>query len=150
MTIQTLPLSSIQPSNINPRTAIDSPGIESLAASILTDGVLQNLVVMPYGRGKKRKHRIVSGERRYRALQLLLEQGHVTGDYPVPVDIRPDLSGEDTIRIATVENVQRENLSPLEVETALEEHPAVAEAAVVDLRRSSGRRSPDRLRARRS
>ena len=52
MTIHTIPLSSIRLADGNPRTAMDPAGIESLAASILADGLLQNLVVVPL-KGRK-------------------------------------------------------------------------------------------------
>src|SRR5215472_3429164 len=82
------------------------------------DGLLQNLVVKPV-KGKGEHYRIVSGERRYRALKLLQEQGELDGDFPVPVEIRVSLSKDDSLRIATVENLQRQNLTPLEEAAAL-------------------------------
>jgi ParB family chromosome partitioning protein len=97
----------------NPRTGFDQEALAGLAASVRTDGVLQNLVVRPL-RGKKNRYRIVSGERRYRALKLLAEQGEIGNDYAVPVEIRERLSKDDALRIATIENVQRENLAPLD------------------------------------
>jgi ParB family chromosome partitioning protein len=117
MTIQSLPLSSILPPEGNPRTAIDPAGIESLAASIQADGLLQNLVVVPL-KGRKPRYRLISGERRYQALKLLEERGALPKDYAVPVDIRSGLSADDRLRLATVENVQRENLTPLEEASA--------------------------------
>jgi ParB family chromosome partitioning protein len=117
MTIQSLPLSSILPPEGNPRTAMDPAGIESLAASIQADGLLQNLVVLQL-KGKKPRYRLISGERRYQALKLLEERGALAEDYAVPVDIRSGLSVDDRLRLATVENVQRENLTPLEEASA--------------------------------
>ena len=117
MTIQSLPLSSILPPEGNPRTAIDPAGIESLAASIQADGLLQNLVVLQL-KGRKPRYRLISGERRYQALKLLEERGALPEDYAVPVDIRSGLSADDGLRLATVENVQRENLTPLEEASA--------------------------------
>ena len=117
MTIQSLPLSSILPPEGNPRTAIDPAGIESLAASIQADGLLQNLVVLQL-KGRKPRYRLISGERRYQALKLLEERGALPEDYAVPVDIRSGLSTDDRLRLATVENVQRENLTPLEEASA--------------------------------
>ena len=113
MTIQSIPLSSILPPEGNPRTAMDQAGIESLAASIQADGLLQNLVVVPL-KSRKPRYRLISGERRYRALKLLEERGVLPADHAVPVDIRAGLSAEDSLRLATVENLQRENLTPLE------------------------------------
>lgn len=111
MSIQTIPLQSILPPQGNPRSAFDPATIEGLAASIRQDGLLQNLVVRP---SRGRQFRIVSGERRYRALRLLQERGEIADDYGVTVEIRSKLSKDDALRLATVENVQRENLPPLD------------------------------------
>jgi len=118
MSLQTVALSSLQPGRGNPRKAIDRNSLEGLAASIRNDGLLQNLVVRPV-KGKGEHYRIVSGERRYRALKLLQERGEVDEDFAVPVEIRVSLSKDDSLRIATVENLQRQNLTPLEEAAAL-------------------------------
>ena len=81
------------------------------------DGLLQNLVVLQL-KGRKARYRLISGERRYHALKLLEERGALPEDYAVPVDIRSGLSADDGLRLATVENVQRENLTPLEEASA--------------------------------
>lgn len=52
-------------------------------------------------------------------MQLLIQQGHLPEDVTVPVELRDGLSAQDTLRIATMENVQRENLSPLEEADAI-------------------------------
>jgi ParB family chromosome partitioning protein len=91
--------------------------LEGLAASIQADGLLQNLVVAP-AKGKNR-YRIISGERRFRALKLLAERGVISADHEVPVEIRAGLSKDDTLRIATVENLQRQDLPPLDQAAAL-------------------------------
>ena len=70
-------------------------------------------------KGKGQHYRVVSGERRYRALKLLEQRGEVDGDFAVPVEIRDSLSKDDSLRIATVENLQRLNLTPLEEAAAL-------------------------------
>jgi ParB/RepB/Spo0J family partition protein len=111
MSIQTIPLQSILPPQGNPRSAFDPATIEGLAASIRQDGLLQNLVVRP---SRGRQFRIVSGERRYRALRLLQERGEIADDYGVTVEVRSKLSKDDALRLATIENVQRENLPPLD------------------------------------
>jgi ParB family chromosome partitioning protein len=116
--MQTVALSSLEPDRGNPRKAMDRNGIEGLAASIRKDGVLQNLVVRPV-KGQRQHYRIIAGGRRYRALKLLQERGEVDGDYAVPVEIRSRLSKDDSLRIATVENLQRQNLTPLEEAAAL-------------------------------
>ena len=83
MTMQTVSLSSLEPGRSNPRKAMDRNGLEGLAASIRNDGLLQNLVVRPV-KGKRQHYRVVSGERRYRALKLLQERGEVDGDFAFP------------------------------------------------------------------
>jgi ParB family chromosome partitioning protein len=117
MTTQSVPLSSLQPPTANPRTVFDDAHIEGLAASIKADGLLQNLVVVT-GKSKNR-YRIISGERRYRALSLLAERGEIDADAPVAVEIREGLSKDDILRLATVENLQREDLSPLDQAAAM-------------------------------
>ena len=117
MTIQSITLSQLKASAENPRKTFDAASIEGLAQSIKTDGLLQNLVVAkPKG---KAKFMIISGERRFRALQLLLERGDLPQDFPVPVEIKEGLTDHETLRIATIENVQRENLPPLEEAEAI-------------------------------
>jgi len=111
MTLQTVTLSALQPPAANPRRTVDETALEGLAASIRQDGLLQNLVVAK-SRGKQ--FRIISGERRYRALQLLAQRGEIDETFAVPVEIRAKLSNDDKLRLATIENVQRENLPPLD------------------------------------
>lgn len=118
MTIQTLVISQIQPSVLNPRKFFNDTTIEELAQSIKTDGLLQNLVVLK-PKGKSKKYSIIAGERRFRAVSFLIEKGELDKDFPVAVEIRENLTDEDTLRLATIENVQRENLSPLEEANAL-------------------------------
>lgn len=118
MTLQMIALNTIKPSKNNPRKSFDDETIQGLAASIKTDGLLQNLVVSkPKGKGKT--YFIISGERRFRALSLLVKNGDLPKDFEIPAKIEADLSEEDTHRIATIENVQRENLSPLEEANAV-------------------------------
>ncbi len=118
MTLQTVTLSQLEASAGNPRKAFDETSIIGLAQSIKTDGLLQNLVVAkPKGRAKK--FAIISGERRFRAMQYLLSQGEISQDFTVPVEVKENLTEEEILRIATIENVQRENLSPLEEANAI-------------------------------
>lgn len=113
MTIQTIPLNTIKPSKDNPRKTINGDTIEELAVSIANDGLLQNLVVLK-PKGKKRTYSIICGERRYRALIILVEQGKLPKDFLVPVEVMDNISEQDIHRIATVENLQREDMSPLD------------------------------------
>ncbi len=118
MTIQNICLSQLVPSKSNPRRAFDPNAIEGLAASIRTDGLLQNLVVRP-ANGKGKRYAIISGERRYRALKLLEERGELRDGFTVPVEIRQRLSKDESLRLAAVENLQRADLTPLEQTEAL-------------------------------
>jgi ParB family chromosome partitioning protein len=111
MQLTIIPLSTLMPARGNPRKAIDTSQIGVLAKSIQQDGVLQNLVVRAEGRGI---YRVVFGKRRYMALQLLKKEGSIDESYPVPVEIREELSDADALRLATVENVQREQLNPID------------------------------------
>jgi ParB family chromosome partitioning protein len=113
MSLETLPLNQLKPNADNPRTSFDPQRIEELAATILQHGVLQNLVVKR-AKGRKVAYTVVAGGRRLRALQLLHERGELPPDYPVPVLIRTDLDNTDTLRTATIENVQREPLDSLD------------------------------------
>ena len=75
MTIETVTLDQLHLNKANPRKSMDAAALEGLAASIATDGLLQNLVVRPRRGGKA--YDIISGERRFRALRLLAEQGDI-------------------------------------------------------------------------
>ncbi len=111
MTHKTVPLSSLLPPKGNPRRTYDPALIEVLAKSIEVDGILQNLVVEPV---EHDKYRVVAGKRRFLALKLLKKRRVIVGDYKVPVEIRKYLAEADALRIATVENVQREPLNPID------------------------------------
>ncbi|MCI0466830.1 MAG: ParB/RepB/Spo0J family partition protein [Beijerinckiaceae bacterium] len=118
MTIQNICLSQLVPSKSNPRWTFDANAIEGLAASIRTDGLLQNLVVSP-ANGTGKRYAIISGERRYRALRLLEERGELPDGFTVPVEIRERLTKDESLRLSTVENLQRADLTPLEQTEAL-------------------------------
>ncbi|MFH1159092.1 MAG: ParB/RepB/Spo0J family partition protein [Pseudomonadota bacterium] len=117
MSIQFITLSQLKASAENPRKTFDQASIEGLAQSIGEDGLLQNLVVLkPKG---KKKFIIISGERRFRALLVLLDRKKITQDFLVPVEVREGLTEQEALRIATVENMQRENLPPVEEAEAI-------------------------------
>ena len=101
-----LPVSAVHPSSRQPRTSFPEAGIRELAASIKEVGILQPLVVRPTPGGFE----LIAGERRLRAAKE-------AGLERVPVLIRQ--AGEDeSMELALVENLQRENLSPLETAAA--------------------------------
>lgn len=95
-------ISDIVPCSFQPRTEFDCEALESLAQSIKEKGVLQPLLV----RKKNDKYEIIAGERRWRAAQL-------AGLDEVPVIVK-DLNDSETLEIALIENLQRENLSAIE------------------------------------
>lgn len=99
---QTLRISEIEPNRDQPRKNFDDESISVLADSIKQHGVLQPLLVRPYGSG----YQIVAGERRWRAARML-------GLSEVPVQVK-ELSDIETMQIALIENLQRENLNPIE------------------------------------
>ena len=98
----TLRISEIEPNRLQPRKDFDEESIASLADSIKDHGLLQPIVVRPYGRA----YQIVAGERRWRAAR-------VAGLGEVPVVIK-EFSDSEAMQIALIENLQRENLNPVE------------------------------------
>lgn len=99
----TLPISEIEPNRSQPRKDFDEKALAELAESISQHGLLQPLLVRPLTLGG---YQIVAGERRYRACRM-------AGITEVPVIIR-ELSDTETMEIALIENLQREDLTPLE------------------------------------
>jgi ParB family chromosome partitioning protein len=91
-----------------PRQEMDEKALKSLAESIRVHGIVQPIVVRPYAG----RYEIIAGERRWRAAKLAgLEQ--------VPVSIRNDLDDASVLAIALIENIQREDLNPVEEAQAL-------------------------------
>lgn len=102
--ISTLRIAEIEPNKNQPRKNFDKEALEQLASSIRENGVLQPLLVRPLATGN---YQIIAGERRWRASKI-------AGLSEVPVVIRDDLSEEQVMQIALIENLQRENLNPIE------------------------------------
>lgn len=100
-----LPIEYLQPNKSQPRQTFQSDSINELAASIRERGILQPILVRPVA-GVENRFEIVAGERRWRAAQIA--QLH-----QVPVIIK-DLDDALTLEIALIENIQRENLTPIE------------------------------------
>jgi ParB family chromosome partitioning protein len=107
--IQQLPLNALHPSRLQPRKRFDPAAIAELTASIAEKGVLQPLLVRPSERG----YEIVAGERRFRAAK---QAGLTT----VPAIVR-ELDDRQTLEVAIIENLQREDLNPLEEARAFKE-----------------------------
>jgi len=126
----TLPVTMIQAGATQPRKSISPESLEGLAASIKAKGVIEPIVVrpLPTGGADGPTHEIVAGERRWQAAKL-------AGLTEIPVVIR-DLSDQDAVAIALIENIQREELTPAEEARALQRligefaltHAEVAEA----------------------
>ncbi len=100
----TLRLSEIEPNKDQPRKSFDKEALQQLADSINEHGVIQPLIVRSLPSGN---YQIVAGERRWRAAKM-------AGLSKIPVVIRDDISEEQAMQIAMIENLQRENLNPIE------------------------------------
>lgn len=98
-----LPVAAIRPGRYQPRTRMDEAALAELAASIRERGVLQPIVVRPLPGGE---HEILAGERRWRASRL-------AGLERIPALVRP-VPDEAALGIGLIENIQREDLSPVE------------------------------------
>jgi ParB family chromosome partitioning protein len=97
-----LPIDQIQPNPMQPRTVFQSDRIEELAASIRANGIIQPVVV----RRHQDSYQIVAGERRWRAAQQ-------AGLMDVPVVVQ-DVADSQLLELALIENIQREDLNPIE------------------------------------
>ena len=107
--LRTLPVAQLQPGKYQPRRDMDPGKLEELSASIRAQGVIQPIVVRELAPGQ---YEIVAGERRWRASQL-------AGLSEVPVVLR-ELDDRTVIAMALIENIQREDLNPLEEAQALQ------------------------------
>ena len=104
---RTLPVGSLQPGKYQPRTRMDEESLEELAASIRAQGLMQPILVRPVGNAAgDERYEIVAGERRWRAAQM-------AGMAEVATLIR-EIPDESALAMALIENIQRENLNPLE------------------------------------
>ena len=104
-----VPIAAIQPNPYQPRESWDESAIRELADSIREKGVLQPLLVRRVGDS----YQLIAGERRFRAAQL-------AGLERVPVTLR-DVDDRESLELALVENLQRENLNPIEEARAYEQ-----------------------------
>jgi len=106
--LQNLPVEFIQRGKYQPRREMNQEALEELADSIRAQGVMQPIVVRPIGVDK---YEIIAGERRWRACQL-------AGLDRIPVLVR-EVPDEAAIAMALIENIQREDLNPMEEAIAL-------------------------------
>lgn len=105
--ILSIEIERIDPNPWQPRRRHDEAGLEELAASIREHGVVQPIIVC---RGEEGRYRLVAGERRWRACKML-------GLGTIPAIVK-ELSDREITEVALVENIQREDLNPLEEATA--------------------------------
>ncbi|MCJ8169437.1 ParB/RepB/Spo0J family partition protein [Atopomonas sediminilitoris] len=107
--LRELPLDLVQRGQYQPRRDMDPQALEELAASIKAQGVMQPIVVRPIAGGR---FEIIAGERRWRASQQ-------AGQETIPAVVR-DVPDEAAIAMALIENIQREDLNPVEEALALQ------------------------------
>ena len=101
--VSTLPINDIEPNRDQPRKTFDEEALSELAKSIADHGVIQPLLVRPMTDGS---YQLIAGERRWRASRM-------AGLSEVPVVIR-EMSDSEAMELALVENLQREDLNPIE------------------------------------
>ena len=113
-TLQKIPLELLQRGQYQPRVDMRQDKMENLVNSIKSQGIVQPIVARPLKKknGKAQRYEIVAGERRWRAAQL-------AGLAEIPAVVR-DIDDDAAIATALIENIQRENLNPLEEAGALD------------------------------
>jgi len=99
---RTLPIDALKPGKYQPRTRMDEGSLKELAASIQAQGIMQPILVRPVSGG----YEIIAGERRWRASRM-------AGLKEVPTLVR-EIPDEAAAAMSLIENIQRENLNPLE------------------------------------
>ena len=111
--LKKIPLDLLQRGQYQPRVDMRQDSLQDLADSIKSQGVVQPIVVRPIGKtAGSQRYEIIAGERRWRAAQL--------AEIPdIPAIVR-DIADEDAIAMALIENIQREDLNPLEEARALD------------------------------
>jgi ParB family transcriptional regulator, chromosome partitioning protein len=106
---ETVTVGQLQPGKYQPRTRMDPGSLEELAASIKAQGLIQPISVRPLGGGR---FEIIAGERRWRAAQI-------AGLESIPVIVR-DIADDAVLAMSLIENIQREDLNPLEEAAGLQ------------------------------
>ncbi len=101
--LRMLPVGQLQPGKYQPRSYMDDDALNALAESIKSQGIMQPILVRELA---PEQYEIIAGERRWRASQI-------AGLEEVPVLIR-EIEDESALQMALIENIQRENLNPLE------------------------------------
>ena len=128
-TLAKLKIEQLQPGRYQPRSHMDAASLDDLAASIKAQGLMQPILVRPVDGGR---HEIIAGERRWRAARM-------AGLAEVPVLVR-NVGDNAALAMALIENIQRENLNPLEEATGIrrliDEFGMTHEAAAQSIGRS--------------
>lgn len=104
--INNVPIEIICSGQFQPRVHFDERYLQELADSIAKSGIMQPIVVRPVDNDTDARYEIIAGERRWRAAKL-------AGEHSIPAIIR-DISDQQALELALIENVQRQDLSPLE------------------------------------
>jgi len=125
--LRALPVDLVERSPLQPRIRIDEQALAELADSIRARGIIQPIVVRPLPEGGR--YELIAGERRWRASQL-------AGLEAIPALIKREVSDEAVLALALIENIQREDLNPIEQARAFRRltdefgltHQAVADA----------------------
>jgi ParB family transcriptional regulator, chromosome partitioning protein len=107
--VATLPVDLIQRGRFQPRRDFNAESLQELADSIRAQGVVQPVVVRPVGEGR---YELIAGERRWRAAQM-------AGLHDIPAVVR-DVPDQTAMAMGLIENIQRDDLNPLEEATALQ------------------------------
>jgi hypothetical protein len=101
--LTSVPVRDIKPGRYQPRSQMDDEGLQELADSIKAQGVIQPVIVREHGLSQ---YELIAGERRWRASQL-------AGLTEIPVVIK-SIGDEEALAMGLIENIQRENLNPIE------------------------------------
>lgn len=107
--LATLPVARIRPGRYQPRTKMDQEALAELAASIKSQGLMQPVLVRPVDRDR---YELIAGERRWRASQM-------AGLQEIPALVR-EVADESALAMSLIENIQRENLNPMEEAAGLQ------------------------------
>jgi ParB family chromosome partitioning protein len=107
--LATLPVARIRPGRYQPRTRMDQEALAELASSIKSQGLMQPVLVRPVDR---ERYELIAGERRWRAAQM-------AGLQEIPALVR-EVADESALAMSLIENIQRENLNPMEEAAGLQ------------------------------
>src|ERR671920_544925 len=125
--LRELPVSSVQPNPLQPRSQISEAELTELTASIEASGLLQPVVVRP----RNGKYELIAGERRWRAVQRL-------GWTKIPAVVR-DVDDQTLLTLALIENLQRDDLSPIDEASGYQRLGSEFQLAQAEIARLVGR-----------